>query len=170
MVLMVERNYGGHLIRRFAERDNEPDPRDVKIASLKQRIHELEHRQEKTRSKREWETLNMENPFSYVTSNLSCVPFVVCDESFRAELRRKLSREPMSLVDRRGNRVFVYSTDIEEDARKKKGTWLLKVEIEGGGLPRAISIDLVEEKECDQVEEDDAEASNKNVMAAYVNL
>ncbi|GJS89589.1 hypothetical protein Tco_0772225 [Tanacetum coccineum] len=66
MVLMVERNCGGHLIRRFTERDNEPDPREVKIASLKQRIHELERRQEKTRSKREWETLNGENLFSYV--------------------------------------------------------------------------------------------------------
>nr|GEV69833.1 paired amphipathic helix protein Sin3-like 4 isoform X2 [Tanacetum cinerariifolium] len=42
MVLMVERNRGEHLIRRFAGRGNEPDPRDVKIASLKQRIHELE--------------------------------------------------------------------------------------------------------------------------------
>ncbi|GKC01674.1 hypothetical protein Tco_0987810 [Tanacetum coccineum] len=42
MVLMVERNRGEHLIRRFAGRGNEPDPRDVKIASLKQRIQELE--------------------------------------------------------------------------------------------------------------------------------
>ncbi|GJY13151.1 hypothetical protein Tco_0382460 [Tanacetum coccineum] len=66
MVLMVERNRGGHLIRRFAERGNEPDPCDVNIASLKERIQELEPRQEKTRSKRAWETLNGENPFSYV--------------------------------------------------------------------------------------------------------
>ncbi|GKA21849.1 hypothetical protein Tco_0707811 [Tanacetum coccineum] len=36
------------------------------IASLKQRIQELKRRQEKTRSKRAWETLNKENPFSYV--------------------------------------------------------------------------------------------------------
>nr|GEW09061.1 hypothetical protein [Tanacetum cinerariifolium] len=57
MVLMVERNRGGHLIRRFAEQGNEPDPRDMKIASLKQRIQELERRQEKTRSKRAFETL-----------------------------------------------------------------------------------------------------------------
>ncbi|GJV72623.1 hypothetical protein Tco_1492618 [Tanacetum coccineum] len=42
MVLMVERNRGEHLIRRFAGRGNEPDPRDVKIASLKQRSQELE--------------------------------------------------------------------------------------------------------------------------------
>ncbi|GJZ07657.1 hypothetical protein Tco_0541450 [Tanacetum coccineum] len=66
MVLMVERNHGGHLICRFAKSDNEPDPRDVKIASLKQRIQELECRQEKTISKRAWETLNEENPFSYI--------------------------------------------------------------------------------------------------------
>ncbi|GKD95361.1 hypothetical protein Tco_1375198, partial [Tanacetum coccineum] len=45
---------------------NEPDPRDVKIASLKQHIQELERRQEKTRSKQAWETLNGENPFLYV--------------------------------------------------------------------------------------------------------
>ncbi|GJW19973.1 hypothetical protein Tco_0027409 [Tanacetum coccineum] len=42
MVLMVERNRREHLIRRFAGRGNEPDPCDVKIASLKQRIQELE--------------------------------------------------------------------------------------------------------------------------------
>ncbi|GKB86953.1 hypothetical protein Tco_0959225, partial [Tanacetum coccineum] len=36
------------------------------IASLKQRIQELKRRQEKTRSKRARETLNKENPFSYV--------------------------------------------------------------------------------------------------------
>ncbi|GJZ90531.1 hypothetical protein Tco_0662458, partial [Tanacetum coccineum] len=36
------------------------------IASLKQQIQELERRQEKTRSKRAWETLNGENSFSYV--------------------------------------------------------------------------------------------------------
>nr|GEU31183.1 hypothetical protein [Tanacetum cinerariifolium] len=39
---MVKRNRGVHLIRRFGGRGNEPDPRDVKIASLKQRIQELE--------------------------------------------------------------------------------------------------------------------------------
>ncbi|GJS23642.1 hypothetical protein Tco_0452274 [Tanacetum coccineum] len=42
MVLMVEHNRGEHLIRRFVGRGNEPDPRDVKIASLKQWIQELE--------------------------------------------------------------------------------------------------------------------------------
>nr|GEV00279.1 putative reverse transcriptase domain-containing protein [Tanacetum cinerariifolium] len=41
-LLMVERNHGEHLIRRFVGRGNEPDPRDVNIASLKQRIQELE--------------------------------------------------------------------------------------------------------------------------------
>nr|GFA45957.1 putative reverse transcriptase domain-containing protein [Tanacetum cinerariifolium]GFA45967.1 putative reverse transcriptase domain-containing protein [Tanacetum cinerariifolium] len=45
MILMVERNRGEHLIRRFAGRGNEPDPRDVKIARLKQRIQELEFQQ-----------------------------------------------------------------------------------------------------------------------------
>ncbi|GKC90618.1 hypothetical protein Tco_1151267, partial [Tanacetum coccineum] len=49
-------------------RRTRPDPRDVKIANLKQRIQELKRRrrQEKTKSKRAWETLNGENPFSYV--------------------------------------------------------------------------------------------------------
>ncbi|GJT30453.1 hypothetical protein Tco_0910728 [Tanacetum coccineum] len=42
MVLMVEQNHGEHLIRRFAGRGNEPDSRDVKIASLKQQIQKLE--------------------------------------------------------------------------------------------------------------------------------
>ncbi|GKA37095.1 hypothetical protein Tco_0723660 [Tanacetum coccineum] len=42
MVLMVERNRGEHLIHRFVGRGNEPDPHDVKITSLKQRIQELE--------------------------------------------------------------------------------------------------------------------------------
>nr|GEX53409.1 hypothetical protein [Tanacetum cinerariifolium] len=66
MVLMVEHNHEGHLIRRFAERGNEPDLRDVKISSLKQRIQELEFQKEKTRSKQAWETLNEENPYLYV--------------------------------------------------------------------------------------------------------
>ncbi|GJU48604.1 hypothetical protein Tco_1218159 [Tanacetum coccineum] len=42
MVLMVERNRGEHLIRRFAGRGNKLDPRDVKITILKQQIQELE--------------------------------------------------------------------------------------------------------------------------------
>ncbi|GJS39620.1 hypothetical protein Tco_0564663 [Tanacetum coccineum] len=41
MVLMVERNRGEHLIHRLAGRGNKPDPRDVKITSLKQQIQEL---------------------------------------------------------------------------------------------------------------------------------
>ncbi|GKB84987.1 putative reverse transcriptase domain-containing protein, partial [Tanacetum coccineum] len=45
MVLMVERNHGEHLIHRFAGRGNKPDSHDVKIASLKQRIQELEFSQ-----------------------------------------------------------------------------------------------------------------------------
>ncbi|GJY20878.1 hypothetical protein Tco_0393444 [Tanacetum coccineum] len=45
MVLMAEQNCREHLIRRFAGRGNEPDPRDVKIASLKQLIQELEFSQ-----------------------------------------------------------------------------------------------------------------------------
>nr|GEW38457.1 hypothetical protein [Tanacetum cinerariifolium] len=63
---MVEQNREGHLIRRFAERDNKPDPRKVKIASIKQWIQELKRRQENSISKRAWETLNGKNPFSYV--------------------------------------------------------------------------------------------------------
>ncbi|GJY38475.1 hypothetical protein Tco_0424839 [Tanacetum coccineum] len=39
---IIIKNRGEHLIRRFAGRGNKPDPRDVKIASLKQRIQELE--------------------------------------------------------------------------------------------------------------------------------
>ncbi|GJV73415.1 hypothetical protein Tco_1493410 [Tanacetum coccineum] len=42
MVLTVERNRREHLIRRFTERGNKTDPRDVKIVSLKQRIQKLE--------------------------------------------------------------------------------------------------------------------------------
>ncbi|GJR33020.1 hypothetical protein Tco_1109252 [Tanacetum coccineum] len=42
MVIMVERNRGEHLIRRFVGRGNEPYPCDVKIASLRQQIQELE--------------------------------------------------------------------------------------------------------------------------------
>ncbi|GKE08418.1 hypothetical protein Tco_1411969, partial [Tanacetum coccineum] len=45
MLLMVKQNRGEHLILRFVGRGNEPDPRDVKIASLKQRIQELEFSQ-----------------------------------------------------------------------------------------------------------------------------
>ncbi|GJZ36816.1 hypothetical protein Tco_0583007 [Tanacetum coccineum] len=45
MVLMVERNRGEHIIRRFAGRGREPDPGDMRIASLKQQIQELEFSQ-----------------------------------------------------------------------------------------------------------------------------
>nr|GEX85670.1 hypothetical protein [Tanacetum cinerariifolium] len=95
MVLMVERNHGEHLIRRFAGRGNEPDPHDVKIASLKQQIQKLERRQEKTRSKRAWETLNGENPFSYV-----------CD-------RGNHRRGPIMLVEEKS--CHVYDTDNKKD-------------------------------------------------------
>ncbi|GJR55588.1 putative reverse transcriptase domain-containing protein [Tanacetum coccineum] len=45
MVLMVERNRGEHIIHRFARRGREPDPGDMRIASLKQQIQELEFSQ-----------------------------------------------------------------------------------------------------------------------------
>nr|GEY32139.1 hypothetical protein [Tanacetum cinerariifolium] len=45
MVLMVERNREEHLIHIFIGRGNESDPCDVNIASLKQRIQELEFSQ-----------------------------------------------------------------------------------------------------------------------------
>nr|GEV10137.1 reverse transcriptase domain-containing protein [Tanacetum cinerariifolium] len=60
------RKRGGYQNCRFSGRGNEPYPRDVKIASLKQRIQELERRHEKTRSKRASKTLNGETLFTYV--------------------------------------------------------------------------------------------------------
>ncbi|GKF60002.1 hypothetical protein Tco_0176788 [Tanacetum coccineum] len=100
MVLTVERNRGGHLTRRFAERGNEPDPCDVNIASLKERIQEREPRQEKTRSKRAWETLNGENPFSYVCDRENHRGGVgketLCRPGLQVEITECVSKVPLN--------------------------------------------------------------------------
>nr|GEY67478.1 reverse transcriptase domain-containing protein [Tanacetum cinerariifolium]GEZ27779.1 reverse transcriptase domain-containing protein [Tanacetum cinerariifolium] len=111
---------------------NEPDPRDVKIASLKQRIQELERRQEKIISKRKWETLNGENPFSYVCDRENhrggvreetlCriglqVEITKCVEEDEYHFVNKypsFQEEPIVLVAKES--CLVYGTDNEEDA------------------------------------------------------
>ncbi|GKC36883.1 hypothetical protein Tco_1049267 [Tanacetum coccineum] len=109
MVLMVERNRGEHLIRRFVGRGNEPDSHDMKIASLKQRIQELQFSQlqqdspvEETETKSKvWddgsEDVNRDEEEEY--------PFVNEYPSFK--------KEPIMFVE--DESCPVYDTDNEEE-------------------------------------------------------
>ncbi|GJR58591.1 hypothetical protein Tco_1500753 [Tanacetum coccineum] len=106
MVLMVERNRGEHLIRRFVGRGNEPDPRDVKIASLKQRIQELEFPQLQQDSQAEE---------AETESNKEGYPFVNKYLSFPEEPIMLVEEEscPVYDTDNEEESMPVYDTDIE---------------------------------------------------------
>ncbi|GJQ97745.1 hypothetical protein Tco_0008884 [Tanacetum coccineum] len=110
MVLMVKRNRGEHLIRRFAGRGNELDPRDVKIASLKQRIQELEFSQlQQDSSAEEAETESNETESEPIIWDIGDeeeeYPFVNKYLSFQ--------EEPIVLVEEES--CPVYDTDNEEE-------------------------------------------------------
>nr|GEV41452.1 hypothetical protein [Tanacetum cinerariifolium] len=112
------------------------DPRDVKIASLKQRIQKLERRQEKTRSKWAWETLNGENPFLYVCDRGNHRGGVrketLCGIGLQVEITECVGKVPSNYhgslcshgmrvsspecVDIREESCPIYDTDNEEDA------------------------------------------------------
>ncbi|GJX50890.1 hypothetical protein Tco_0277735 [Tanacetum coccineum] len=102
MVLMVERNRGEHLIRRFAGRGNEPDLRDMKIASFKQRIKELEFSQLQQDSSAE-ETETESNVWDDRSEDVN--PFGEGNPFFQ--------EEPVMLVEEES--CPVYDTDNEEE-------------------------------------------------------
>ncbi|GKD44968.1 hypothetical protein Tco_1269613 [Tanacetum coccineum] len=107
---MVEQNRGEHLIRRFSGRGNEPDPHDVKITSLKQRIQELEFPQLQHDSPtEEAETESNETESEHIIWDIGDeeeeYPFVNKYPSFQ--------KEPILLVEEES--CPVYDTDNEEE-------------------------------------------------------
>ncbi|GJV56916.1 hypothetical protein Tco_1457921 [Tanacetum coccineum] len=125
MVLMVERNRGEQLIRR---RGNEPDPRDVKIASLKQRIQELEFPQLQQDSQvEEAETESNETESEPIIWDIE-------DEEEEYSFVNKypsFQEEPIVLVEEESCPVYdtdnkeeesmpVYDTDIEDVIEKEE--------------------------------------------------
>ncbi|GJX22122.1 hypothetical protein Tco_0226567 [Tanacetum coccineum] len=131
MVLMVERNRGEHLIRRFAGRGNEPDPRDMKIASLKQRIQELEFSQVQQDSSAEetetesnvWDDGSEDvNPFGggnpLLTKETESEPIIwdIGDEEEEypfVNVYPSFKKEPIMFV--KDESCLVYDTDNEEE-------------------------------------------------------
>nr|GEV34056.1 hypothetical protein [Tanacetum cinerariifolium] len=120
---MVERNREEHLIRRFTGRGNEPDPRDVKIASLKQRIQELEFPQLQKDSPAE-EAETESNVWDDESEDEEEYPFVNKYPSFQ--------EEPIVLVEEESCPVYdtdneeeksmpVYDTDIEDVIEEEEG-------------------------------------------------
>nr|GEZ62999.1 hypothetical protein [Tanacetum cinerariifolium] len=128
MVLMVERNRREHLICRFAGRGNEPDPRDVKIASLKQRIQELEFQQDSPVKEAETESnvwddgLGDVNPFGernhLLTKETESKPIIwdIGDEEEEYPFVNKYPslQEPSMLVEEES--CPNYETDNEEES------------------------------------------------------
>ncbi|GJY30247.1 hypothetical protein Tco_0413742 [Tanacetum coccineum] len=114
MVLMVERNRGEHLIRRFAERGNGPDPRDVKIASLMQRIRELEFQQlQQDSPTKEAET---ESNLGRWETESEPIIWDIGDEEEEYHFVNKypsFQKEPIVLVEEKS--CLVYDTDNEEE-------------------------------------------------------
>nr|GEY35395.1 hypothetical protein [Tanacetum cinerariifolium] len=103
---MVEHNRREHLIRRFAGRGNEPDPPDVKIASLKQRIQELEFPQlQQDSSAEEAKTESNVWDDGYIWDEEGEYPFINKYPSFL--------EEPIVLVEEES--CLVYDTDNEEE-------------------------------------------------------
>ncbi|GJS52675.1 hypothetical protein Tco_0626037 [Tanacetum coccineum] len=129
MVLMVKRNREEHLIRRFAGRGNEPDSRDVKIASLKQLIQELKFpqlQQDSPAEEAETESNETESePIIWdIRDEEEGYPFVNKYSSFQ--------EEPIVLVEEESCPVYdtdneeeesmpVYDTDIEDVIEEEEG-------------------------------------------------
>nr|GEY50451.1 hypothetical protein [Tanacetum cinerariifolium] len=112
MVLMVEQNRGEHLIRRLAGQGNEPDPCDVKIASLKQRIQELEFSQLHRTRRQKRRKLSLTSGTMYQrTSILLAEETLVEEESC-----------PVYDIDNEEEKSMpVYDTDIEDVIEEEKG-------------------------------------------------
>ncbi|GJZ01180.1 hypothetical protein Tco_0519141, partial [Tanacetum coccineum] len=111
MVLMVERNHGEYLICRFAGRGNKPDPRDVKIASLKQRIQELEFSQ-----------LQQDSLVKEVETESDVLDDGSEDVNpFGGGNPRGWGEEEYPFVNKYPKSVPVYDTDIEDVIEEEEG-------------------------------------------------
>ncbi|GJS66724.1 hypothetical protein Tco_0681288, partial [Tanacetum coccineum] len=118
-----------HLIRRFVRQGNESDPHDVKIASLKQRIQELEFPQlQQDSPTKEVETESNETESKPIIWDIGDeeeeYPFVNTYPSFQ--------EEPIMLVEEESSPVYdtdneeeesmpVYDTDIEDVIEEEEG-------------------------------------------------
>ncbi|GJW53312.1 retrovirus-related pol polyprotein from transposon TNT 1-94 [Tanacetum coccineum] len=126
MVLMVEQNHGEHLIHRFVGRGNEPDPRDVKIASLKQRIQELEFPQLQQDSPAE-EMVTESNVWddgSDTGDEEEEYPFINDYPSFKKEPIMFMEDESYPIYDTNNEEeesMPVYDTDIEDVSEEEEG-------------------------------------------------
>ncbi|GJW30042.1 hypothetical protein Tco_0046917 [Tanacetum coccineum] len=128
MVLMVEWNHGEHLIHRFIRRGNEPIPRDVKIASLKQRIQELEFPQlQQDSPTEEAETKSNETESKPIIWDIGDeeeeYPFVNKYPSFQEEPIMLVEEESRPLYDTDNEEeesMPVYNTDIEDVIEKEE--------------------------------------------------
>ncbi|GKB21184.1 hypothetical protein Tco_0855107 [Tanacetum coccineum] len=137
MVLMVNRNRGEHLIRRFVGRGNKPDPRDVKIASLKQRIQELKSKEVNPfgGGNPGFHDDHYDNPL--LTRDTESEPIIwdIWDEEEEYPFVNKypsFQEEPMVLVEEESCPVYntnneeeelipVYDTDIEDVIEEEEG-------------------------------------------------
>nr|GEX36778.1 hypothetical protein [Tanacetum cinerariifolium]GEX38011.1 hypothetical protein [Tanacetum cinerariifolium] len=143
---MVERNREEHLICRFVGRGNEPDPHDVKIASLKQRIQELEFQQdspaEETKTESNvWDDESEDvnpfgggNPLLTKKTESEHIIWDIGDEEEEYPFVNKyqsLQEEPIVLVKEESCPVYdtdnqeeesmpVYDTDIEDVIEKEE--------------------------------------------------
>nr|GEV67302.1 hypothetical protein [Tanacetum cinerariifolium] len=109
---MVERNREEHLIRRFVGRGNESDPRDVKIASLKQRIQELEFSQ----GNPGFNDDHYDNPLLTKKTESEPIIWDIGDEKEEYPFVNKylsFQEEPIVLVEEEA--CPVYDTDNEEE-------------------------------------------------------
>ncbi|GJT48296.1 hypothetical protein Tco_0974453 [Tanacetum coccineum] len=116
MVLMVERNCKEHLIRIFAGQGNEPDPRDLKITSLKQRIQELEFPQLQQDSPAE-ETDSESNVWDDGSEDVNLFG------GGNPLLTKETESEPIiwGMRKRKEESMPVYDTDIEDVIEEEEG-------------------------------------------------
>ncbi|GJR06249.1 hypothetical protein Tco_0529233 [Tanacetum coccineum] len=115
-------NRGEHLIRRFARRGNKPAPRDVKIASIKQLIQELEFpqlQQDAPVEEAEIESNETESePIIWdIGDEEEEYPFVNKNPSFQEEAIVLVEEESCPVYDTDNEEeesMPVYDTDIED--------------------------------------------------------
>ncbi|GJY58182.1 hypothetical protein Tco_0458074 [Tanacetum coccineum] len=122
MVRMVERNRREHLIHRFTRRGNEPDLCDLKIASLKQQIQEIEFPQLQQDSPAEEKTKS--EPIIWdIGDEEEEYPFVNKYPSFQEEsimLVEENSRPVYDTDNEEEESMPIYDTDIEDVIKEEE--------------------------------------------------
>ncbi|GJR11480.1 hypothetical protein Tco_0794132 [Tanacetum coccineum] len=135
MVLMVERNRGEHLIRRFAERGNEPDPRDVKIATLSNGFKNSSSRSYSRTRRQKRRKLSPTSGTMGQRTSILLAKETLWDEEEEYPFVNKypsFQEEPIMLVEEESCPVYdtdneeeesmpVYDTDIEDIIEEEEG-------------------------------------------------